>query len=194
MIAIYARWASEPSWTDDEMAFLIVGRDPRVPDLDLDDYGQDIVPEDLRQWRRTIREAIRDGAIQLVRIDDDRRGTLQTLPPVERLACLERLGLAADFDLLFRIVLRSGRTIQPTPLHNAASAKKRRGPKPGAISRYGKADAALFPDMDRLINTGSSVHGAAKKLVEDNLVAGDNTSDDSKARRLARAFGKNRKP
>jgi hypothetical protein len=48
--------------------------------------------------------------------------------------------------------------------------------------------------MDRLINTGSSVHGAAKKLVEDNLVAGDNTSDDSKARRLARAFGKNRKP
>jgi hypothetical protein len=62
------------------------------------------------------------------------------------------------------------------------------GPKFGTVSHHGAADRALFPDMDRLVQQGASIYGAALKLARDGRVSGDNTTDLSKARRLERTY------
>ena len=68
--------------------------------------------------------------------------------------------------------------------------RPRRGPKPGTVSRYAAADQALFPEIKRLLYDGkaTSPHDAALQLVEAGKVAGANTADDSKKRRLAKAY------
>jgi hypothetical protein len=68
-------------------------------------------------------------------------------------------------------------------------ARPRKGPKAGTVSRYAVSDQALFPRIMRLIHDGkaASATEAARRLVEDGLVAGAGT-EDSRARRLAKAY------
>ena len=73
-----------------------------------------------------------------------------------------------------------------------ATGPKRRGPAPGSVDRYGKADRALFPKIDRMVSKQQkSVHAAALILAEQGLVPGDGT-ELSKAIRLARLYRKQR--
>jgi hypothetical protein len=74
-----------------------------------------------------------------------------------------------------------------------ATRPKRRGPAPGSVDRYGKADRALFPKIDRMVSEQQkSVHAAALILAEQGLVPGDGTKL-SKAIRLARLYRKQRR-
>jgi hypothetical protein len=71
-----------------------------------------------------------------------------------------------------------------------AGAKKpgKRGPKPGAIDRYGEADRALFPEMTGLMKEEHLTRlQAAKRLANDGKVAGIGTPY-SRARRLAESY------
>ncbi len=70
--------------------------------------------------------------------------------------------------------------------------KPPRGPPPGAVNHFRANDRALFPRMSELIAQGSSVTGAANLLVAEGIVAGLNRKPDSKARRLARLYEKER--
>jgi hypothetical protein len=69
--------------------------------------------------------------------------------------------------------------------------RRRKGPKPGTVDRYGEADRALYHEMKRLIPEYGSVEGAALELARDKKVAGLGTSTpESRARRLARRYRK----
>jgi hypothetical protein len=74
---------------------------------------------------------------------------------------------------------------QPAVAHSAPRTSKRRGPKPGTIDRYGKADRALFPRVTKLMKSEQLTRlGAANRLAEAGKVAGTGTIE-SRARRLA---------
>src|SRR5262249_29396683 len=62
--------------------------------------------------------------------------------------------------------------------------RKHRGPVPGTVDRFGKADRELFPEMDRLVRNNMSPLEAARKLVREKRVSGRG-GNDSRARRLA---------
>lgn len=67
--------------------------------------------------------------------------------------------------------------------------RRRKGPAPGTVDRYGASDRALYPELKRLIEKECmSPTAAARQLASDGKVAGVNTSVDSKARRLANRY------
>jgi hypothetical protein len=67
-------------------------------------------------------------------------------------------------------------------------APRRRGPKPGTVNRFGEADRALFPELDRITKQpGMTASAAALKLAEDGKVAGPGSAK-SRAKRLASAY------
>jgi hypothetical protein len=70
----------------------------------------------------------------------------------------------------------------------AVNPKKRRGPKPGTLDRYGDDDRKLFSEIERVMSQGKiSVTAAARKLASEGRVAGTGTVE-SRARRLAQRF------
>lgn len=75
---------------------------------------------------------------------------------------------------------------------NATLKRMRRppGPRPGTIDRFGAQDRALFPQMEEFISQGESITGAARRLVNERRVAGTSRTDESKVRRLARRYCK----
>jgi hypothetical protein len=74
---------------------------------------------------------------------------------------------------------------------NANLGRRRRGPEPGKVDRFGEADRALYPELRELIPVAGSVEGAALELARDKKVAGLGTSTpESRARRLARRYRK----
>jgi hypothetical protein len=72
-------------------------------------------------------------------------------------------------------------------------ARPARGPKPGTVSRHAAHDKILFQEIERRVHEGkaASPTGAARQLVGEGKVAGAST-EDSRARRLARAYNKAR--
>jgi hypothetical protein len=66
--------------------------------------------------------------------------------------------------------------------------RKRKGPAPGTVDRYGTSDRALYPRLERLMRRQKmSVTAAARQLADDGKVAGVGTPE-SRARRLARSY------
>jgi hypothetical protein len=84
--------------------------------------------------------------------------------------------------------------ISPVPAGTGmATRPKRRGPVPGSVDRYGDADRALFPEIDRIVSDQQkSPTAAARILAEQGRVPGDGT-EDSKVKRLARLYLKERR-
>jgi hypothetical protein len=66
--------------------------------------------------------------------------------------------------------------------------RRRRGPEPGMVDRYGAADRSLYPELERLMREHClTATAAARRLADDNKVAGIGGSE-SRARRLAKRF------
>jgi hypothetical protein len=66
--------------------------------------------------------------------------------------------------------------------------RRRKGPQPGTVDRYGKSDRALYGDMRRLMGDGRmSATGAARHLAEKGKIEGGG-APESLARRLARRY------
>jgi hypothetical protein len=75
---------------------------------------------------------------------------------------------------------------------SAATLRRKRGPVPGELDRYGAADRALFNDLERIMQQSMvSVTEAAKHLAESKKVAGIG-SDLSRAKRLAQRYRRER--
>jgi hypothetical protein len=68
----------------------------------------------------------------------------------------------------------------------------RRGPKPGAIDRYGAADRALIPKMKKLAAELGSRWAAAQELARTGQISGKGT-EQSKAKRMMLVCRKNEK-
>jgi hypothetical protein len=87
----------------------------------------------------------------------------------------------------------------PTSRSNAASAappaaggRRKRGPAPGTLDRYGKADRALFPELRRIMRDEQvSVAAAATRLAEQGKVTGVG-APSSRAKRLAARYRRER--
>jgi hypothetical protein len=73
-------------------------------------------------------------------------------------------------------------------------ANKIRGPRPGTTGLYAEADRRTFPAISRLINErkAGSAYGAALILAHDGKLAGDNTTPESKAKRVSERYRKER--
>jgi hypothetical protein len=70
--------------------------------------------------------------------------------------------------------------------------KRRRGPKPGTVDRYGEADGGLFGDIEEIMKKeNNSVEAAAKMLADANRIVGTG-SPDSRATRLAKRYRQDR--
>jgi hypothetical protein len=68
------------------------------------------------------------------------------------------------------------------------SPRKRKGPEPGALDRYGNYDRALYPELERLISKERmSLTAAARQLANEGRVSGIGTGE-SRARRLAKRY------
>jgi hypothetical protein len=66
--------------------------------------------------------------------------------------------------------------------------RRPRGPKAGTVARYAEADRALFSEIRRLMQERKiSATKAAQVLAENGKIAGAGT-DDSRARRLTKAY------
>jgi hypothetical protein len=74
-------------------------------------------------------------------------------------------------------------------LGESGSLRKRKGPVPGTLDRYGKEDRALYPELERLMHQEHmSLTAAARQLADNSKVAGIGTAE-SRARRLAKRYG-----
>jgi hypothetical protein len=91
--------------------------------------------------------------------------------------------------------------IRGLPLTNSAAAppspwtvvplgkpRRRKGPEPGTLDRFGELDRSLYHDLRRLMcEERISVTAAARRLAEEDKVAGIGTPE-SRARRLAKRY------
>jgi hypothetical protein len=75
--------------------------------------------------------------------------------------------------------------------HVSKRVKGRRGPEPGTLRRYEKADRALFPELKKRMAEGSSCHRAALSLADEGSLVGAGTPA-SRAKRLAALFQRER--
>jgi hypothetical protein len=71
--------------------------------------------------------------------------------------------------------------------------KRRRGPLPGTLDRYGQADRALFSELERIMGEDKvSVSEAARRLAEKDKVVAGIGSPSSRAKRLAERYRRER--
>jgi hypothetical protein len=76
----------------------------------------------------------------------------------------------------------------PGPWTPVLPLRRRKGPAPGTVDRYGASDRALYPKLKRLMRKQSmSATAAARQLADDGKVAGVG-SPESRARRLATRY------
>ncbi len=72
------------------------------------------------------------------------------------------------------------------------AGKRRKGPQPGSVDRFGQSDEALFPEIDRITRESrKSVHAATLELALKGRIEGTGT-DASRAKRLANRYRKAR--
>jgi hypothetical protein len=75
----------------------------------------------------------------------------------------------------------------------AAAPKRRKGPEPGSVDRFGDSDEALFPEIDRIRRESrKSVHAATLELAFAGRIEGTG-SEASRAKRLAGRYRKARR-
>jgi hypothetical protein len=91
---------------------------------------------------------------------------------------------------------RAGPELAPSPIEGPLEVKRRRGPAKGSIDRYGVADRALFPVLERIRREHQlSLTAAAQKLAEGEIegerVLGSGTPL-SRAKRLVRRYNADR--
>jgi hypothetical protein len=73
----------------------------------------------------------------------------------------------------------------------ATARKRRRGPVPGSVDRFGESDRALFPELERIMRDHrKSAYGAAHDLAPKIEGAG---TEASRAKRLASRYLRSRK-
>jgi hypothetical protein len=112
-----------------------------------------------------------------------RREDVLALWPVER----ERLLAQA----------RASGSLEPMAQRNAGTGtarRRRKGPAPGTVDRYGDSDRALFPEIECIMREGhKSVHAVALELASAERVQGNGTPE-SRAKRLAMRFRKEHRP
>jgi hypothetical protein len=66
--------------------------------------------------------------------------------------------------------------------------RRRKGPAPGTVDRYGPSDRKLYPELERIMRERQkSATAAARQLVEDGYVTGVG-APESRARRLAKRY------
>jgi hypothetical protein len=89
--------------------------------------------------------------------------------------------------------LESGEPLSKNEGHTAPKRSPRpHGPAPGSVDRYGKADRALYPKIERIISKEhKSVHAACQSLA--SKIKGTGTPE-SKAQRVAKRFRKEHPP
>ncbi len=74
----------------------------------------------------------------------------------------------------------------------ATARKRRRGPEPGSVDRFGESDEALFPEIDRIRRESrKSIHAATLELASAGRIEGTGT-EASRAKRLASRYQKAR--
>lgn len=74
----------------------------------------------------------------------------------------------------------------------ATAPKRRKGPEPGSVDRFGESDRALFPELERIMRERHiSVHAAALELASGGKIKGAG-SEASRAKRLASRYRKAR--
>jgi hypothetical protein len=79
----------------------------------------------------------------------------------------------------------SSATTPPGPWVPPVWTRRRKGPAPGTVDRYGASDRALYAKLERLMREQQiSASNAARQLADDGKVAGVGTPE-SRARRLA---------
>ena len=72
----------------------------------------------------------------------------------------------------------------------ATARKRRRGPEPGSVDRFGESDQALFPELERVMRDHRmSANAAARELASRIEGAG---TEASKAKRLASRYLRSR--
>jgi hypothetical protein len=88
----------------------------------------------------------------------------------------------------FRIVEQPARQPEQQP----ARPRRRKGPVPGTVDRFGESDRALYPELKRLMREERmSINAAALKLADEGKVEGVGTSTPgSRAHRLAHRYRK----
>jgi hypothetical protein len=80
--------------------------------------------------------------------------------------------------------------VNETELRAWLPRRGRRGPVPGKIARYQRADEALFPELRLLVSKyNMSITAAANELARNRKIAGLGTPEN-RAKRLVRAFNK----
>jgi hypothetical protein len=76
---------------------------------------------------------------------------------------------------------------------SAPAKRRKRGPVPGMIDRYGAADRALYGDLERIVQHDKlSVAAAAARLADEGKIAGIGNAR-SRATRLAERYRRDRK-
>jgi hypothetical protein len=90
------------------------------------------------------------------------------------------------------------RPMDTTPTTTAVGAvpeseKRRPGPRPGEVDRFGARDRALYPELKRLVGDDRlSLTAAARRLADEGKIAGHTGVANSLATRLQRRFQKDR--
>jgi hypothetical protein len=74
------------------------------------------------------------------------------------------------------------------PPSTGTTLRRRKGPAPGTVDRFGKSDRMLFPEIERIRRKDhKSVYAAALDLARAGKVLGSGTGE-SRAKRLAKRF------
>jgi hypothetical protein len=78
--------------------------------------------------------------------------------------------------------------VTPGPAEMSPRPKRRRGPTPGALDRYGESDRALYSELERISHEEkTSITDAAQRLADSGKVSGTGTPK-SRAKRLAERY------
>jgi hypothetical protein len=76
----------------------------------------------------------------------------------------------------------------PGPWLVVEPPRRRKGPAPGTVDRYGPSDRKLYPELERIMREEQkSATAAARQLAEDGKVKGVGGTE-SRARRLAKRY------
>jgi len=67
--------------------------------------------------------------------------------------------------------------------------RRRKGPAPGTVDRYGASDRKLYPELERIMREEhKSATAAARQLAEAGQVEGTSINKESRARRLTKRY------
>jgi hypothetical protein len=110
----------------------------------------------------------------------------------------EEEGLGPDRKLAEAQAADRGDPRRSRAPNGAVTVARRRGPKPGTVDRYGEADRALFPEVERIMREDRVTASAAALKLAEGGVEGKNVegfgTPKSRAKRLTGSYLKKREP